>query len=53
MAPGSRTAAPPKVTVMLLTIERWAEPSLTTTLSTFVGAPASASPIPSYSVRIR
>ena len=30
---------------MLLTIERCAEPSLRTTLSTFRGAPASASPI--------
>ena len=53
MASGSRIAAPLKVTVRLLTIERWAEPSLMTTLSTVCGAPASASSTPSYNVRVR
>src|ERR687887_327350 len=50
-APGSRVTAPSKVTVRLLTIDRWADPSLTATLATWAGATARTGTLPSSGAR--
>ena len=50
-APASRVTGPSKVTVRLLTIDRWADPSLTTTLATRAGATICTGELPSSGAR--